>query len=85
MLAPRILAPFFSRVLRFYLCIVPRFVENMVPMPAHALAPKQRGEPQTRRDLILRNDIVRAFRLVDDEFGNLIQRQSASCPFALLT
>lgn len=37
----------------------------------NTLSPKQRREPQTLRHLLLRNEVIRAFWLIDDEFFNL--------------
>lgn len=51
--------------------IIPRLVENMVPVTADTLALEQVWEAQPRCHLVFGNEVVAVFGLVDDEFTNL--------------
>ena len=53
------------------LSIIPWFVENMILVASHTLTSKQRRESQSLRNLILRDLLITAFRLSDDEFSDL--------------
>jgi hypothetical protein len=43
----------------------------MIRMPSNTLPLEQRREPQPGGDLALRNHLVAAFRLINDEFTDL--------------
>ena len=40
-------------------------------MTPNTLSPEESREPQTLRNLFLRDEIIRSFRLTDDEFSDL--------------
>lgn len=52
-------------------CKIPRLVKHVVSVSANALALEDSREAQVLRYLILRDDIVRAFGLTNDEFTDL--------------
>jgi len=51
--------------------VIPRLIEDMVPVSADSLSLKNSREAQVLRHLILRDDIVRGFGLTNDEFADL--------------
>lgn len=50
---------------------ISRLVEHMVPVSSDTLALEDLGEAQVSRHLVLRDDIICAFRLTNDKFTNL--------------
>ena len=50
---------------------IPRLIEDVIPMAANTLALENGREAQVFRNLILRDDVVCAFGLTDDEFADL--------------
>jgi hypothetical protein len=54
------------------LSIVPRLIENMVPMSPHTLSLEELREPKAGGDLRFRDDVLAVFWLADDEFANLL-------------
>lgn len=55
--------------------IVPRLIEDVVPMSSNTLAPEQGREPQPLWHLFLRDNIIGTLRLSHDEFANLESNQ----------
>ena len=51
--------------------VIPRLVKHVVSMSANTLSLEDSREAQVLRHLVLRDDIVRAFRLTNDEFTDL--------------
>ena len=52
-------------------CKIPRLVKHVVSVAANTLALENSREAQVLSDLVLRDDIVRAFGLTNDEFADL--------------
>jgi len=56
---------------RCFLSVIPRLVEDVVPVSPHTLTLEQIREAETRSDLVLGDDIVAVLRLIDDELADL--------------
>jgi hypothetical protein len=50
---------------------IPRLIKDVIAMPPHTLAIKQRREAQTLGDLALGDNLVAALGLPDDESADL--------------
>lgn len=57
-----------------YSSVVPRLIEDMVPMPPDTLALEQLREAKTSRNLILMHEFITVFWFANDELTDLERR-----------
>jgi len=66
-----------TRPLRRALSIVAWLIKDMVFVASNTLSLEQVREAQTRRDLLLGDEVVPVFGLIDDELADLLSVSTA--------